>query len=113
MADLGLSEVEMDLVISFVEDHVHGAVRRAVDAAQAEARTGMSEQQWWDTYGPLLGAVLDPEQYPTAVRVGSVAGAEYGAAHDTLRSFDFGLQRVLDGLEAFITAVADERPHST
>lgn len=106
VAGLGLTEVEMDLLISFVDDYVHGAVRGAIEAAQAEARTGMSDQQWWDTYGPLLGAVLDPEQYPTAIQVGSVAGAEYGAAHDPHRSFEFGLQRLLDGVEAFIDSAA-------
>lgn len=102
VAGLGLSEIEMDLLVSFVEDYVHGATRRAIDAAQAEARTGMSDQRWWDTYMPLLSAVLDPELYPTAIQVGSVAGAEYGSAHDPRRSFEFGLQRLLDGVEAYL-----------
>ena len=103
VAGLGLTEVEMDLVVSLVDDYVHGVVRTAVDAAQAEARTGVSDQQWWDTYGPLLETVLDPEHYPTAVRVGAAAAAEYGAAHDPHRSFEFGLHRLLDGLEAFVS----------
>jgi hypothetical protein len=51
----------------------------------------------------LLGAVLDPARYPTAIRVGAAAGTEYGAAHDPGRSFKFGLQRIIDGIEAFIT----------
>jgi hypothetical protein len=42
-------------------------------------------------------------RYPTAIRVGAAAGAEYGAAHDPARSFKFGLQRILDGIEAFIS----------
>lgn len=99
---LGLTDVEMDLVVSLVEDYVDGAVRGAVDAAQAHARTGMTDLQWWEAYGPLLGEVVDPERYPTAVRVGSAAGAEYGAVHDPARSFEFGLERVLDGIDAFI-----------
>jgi AcrR family transcriptional regulator len=99
---LGLDDIEMDLVVSLVEDYVHGAARTAIDAAQAEIRTGMSDQQWWEAYGPLLGQVVDPDRYPVAVRVGSAAGAEYGAAHDPARSFDFGLQRILDGIEILI-----------
>jgi hypothetical protein len=62
----------------------------------------MTDLQWWEAYGPLLGEVVDPERYPTAVRVGGAAGAEYGAAHDPARSFEFGLERVLDGIDAFI-----------
>ncbi len=102
VAGLDLTEIEMDLLVSLVGDYVHGAVRGAVEAAQAEARTGLSDEQWWASYGPLLGEVLDPDRYPTAVRVGSAAGAEYGAAHDPARSFEFGLQRILDGIAAFI-----------
>jgi hypothetical protein len=47
--------------------------------------------------------VLDPARYPTAVRVGAAAGAEYGAAHDPARSFRFGLQRVIDGIDAYLS----------
>jgi hypothetical protein len=54
----------------------------------------------------LLAEVLDPARYPTAVRVGSDAGAEYGAAHDPSRSFRLGLQRVIDGIEAFIAGAS-------
>jgi len=71
-------------------------------ASRAQARTGVSDQQWWQTYGPLLAGVLDPARYPTAVRVGAAVGAEYGAAHDQARSFRFGLQRIIDGIAVFV-----------
>ena len=100
---LGLTDIDMDLIVSLLDDYVRGAARGAVEAAEALARTGVSDQQWWQTYGPLLAEVLDPARYPTAIRVGAAAGAEYGAAHDPARSFKFGLQRIIDGIEAFIT----------
>jgi AcrR family transcriptional regulator len=103
---LGLADTDMDLIASLLDDYVRGAARTAADAADAQARTGMSDQQWWEAYGPLLGEVLDPARYPTAVRVGSAAGAEYGAAHDPARSFRFGLQRIIDGIDAFISATS-------
>ena len=99
---LGLTDIDMDLIVSLLDDYVRGAARGAAEAAEAQARTGMSDQQWWEAYGPLLADVLDPARYPTAVRVGTAAGAEYGAAHDPARSFKFGLQRIIDGIEAFI-----------
>jgi AcrR family transcriptional regulator len=100
---LGLADVTMDLVVSLLDDYVRGAARGAVEAAEAQARTGLSDQQWWETYGPLLAEVLDPARYPTAVRVGTAAGQEYGAAHDPARSFRFGLERIIDGIQAFIS----------
>jgi hypothetical protein len=92
----------MDLVASLLDDYVRGVARGAVEAAEAQARTGVTDQQWWESYGPLLAEVLDPERYPTAVRVGAAAGAEYGAAHDPARSFRFGLRRVIDGIAIFV-----------
>ncbi|HXT89442.1 MAG TPA: TetR/AcrR family transcriptional regulator C-terminal domain-containing protein [Trebonia sp.] len=99
---LGLADVDMDLVVSLLDDYVRGAARGAVEAAEALDRTGMSDEQWWETYGPLLAEVVDPTRYPTALRVGAAAGTEYGAAHDPARSFRFGLQRIIDGIETFI-----------
>ena len=103
---LGLTDIDMDLIVSLVDDYVRGAARGSVEAAEAHARTGVSDKQWWQTYGPLLAEVLDPARYPTAVRVGSAAGAEYGAAHDAVRSFQFGLRRVIDGVAFFIAEAA-------
>ena len=99
---LGLTDIDMDLIASLLDDYVRGTARGAVEAAEAQARTGVSDQQWWQTYGPLLADVLDPARYPTAVRVGGAAGAEYGAAHDAARSFRFGLQRIIDGIALFV-----------
>jgi AcrR family transcriptional regulator len=104
MDGLGLTDIDLDLTVSLLDDYVRGAARTAADAADAQARTGMSDQQWWEAYGPLLAEVLDPARYPTAVRVGSAAGAEYGAAHDPARSFKFGLQRIIDGIGAYLNA---------
>lgn len=101
---LGLGDVDMDLIVSFVNDYVRGAARAAVDTFRAEAETGLTDRQWWEGFGPALARVLDPDRYPTAVRVGSAAGSEFGAAYDPERAFDFGVRRLLDGLQPFIEA---------
>ncbi|MBF9135442.1 TetR/AcrR family transcriptional regulator C-terminal domain-containing protein [Plantactinospora sp. S1510] len=105
---LGLTEIEMDLVVSLLHDYVYGAVRSVIEAARAEQRTGMTGEQWWETYAPLLEQVFDADRYPTASRVGSVSGAEYGAPSDPARAFEFGLQRVLDGIETLVRTRAAE-----
>jgi AcrR family transcriptional regulator len=106
---LGLTDIDMDLIVSLVDDYVRGAARGAAEAADAQARTGISDQQWWEAYGPLLAEVVDPARYPIAIRVGTAAGAEYGAAHDPARSFRFGLQRIIDGIDAFINPASRRR----
>lgn len=101
---IGLTDVEMDLIVGLVGDYVHGAVRGQIEAAQVQQRTGMTDEQWWAEWAPLLEKVFDPERFPVAARVGAAAGAEYNAPVDPARSFEFGLARVLDGIEAFIAA---------
>ena len=99
---VGLSDVDMDLVITLLSNYVRGAVRTALEAAEAERRTGMSEEQWWATYAPLLEQVFDGDAYPVAARVGAAAGEEFQSAVAPDRAFEFGLQRVLDGIGAYI-----------
>jgi AcrR family transcriptional regulator len=99
---IGLTDLEMDSVITLIADFVHGAARGAVDASRAEAQTGMSDEQWWTTYAPLLEQVMDSSRYPLAGRVGSASGEANNAPSNPAQAFEFGLQRVLDGIELLI-----------
>jgi AcrR family transcriptional regulator len=99
---LGLSESEMDQLTTLVGDYVRGAVRAALDARQIEVQTGMTDEQWWAMNTPLLEGLIDPARYPTTVRIGQAYRSGRLAAPDRERNFEFGLQRVLDGIEAFI-----------
>lgn len=102
VAGIGLTLVEMDLVLAFVTDYVHGVARGAVEAAQVGQHTGVTDDEWWQEHAPLLEKVFDAEKYPTAAEVGAAAGAEYQAASDPARAFEFGLQRLLDGVAVLV-----------
>ncbi|MFJ6197940.1 TetR/AcrR family transcriptional regulator [Micromonospora sp. NPDC092111] len=99
---IGLTDLEMDAVVTLVDSYVHGAARSAVDAAQAAQRTGMTDEQWWRAHAPYLEQAMDPGRFPTAARVGAAAGQEYQAATDPARAFEFGLARVLDGIAVLV-----------
>jgi AcrR family transcriptional regulator len=99
---IGLTDLEMDSVVSLVSVYVQGAARAAVEAAGSARATGMTDEQWWATYGPLLEKVFDPRRYPVAARVGAVAGEANQSAYDPERGFEFGLARLLDGVEALV-----------
>lgn len=99
---VGLTDLEMDQTIDLVSNYVHGAVRASLDALQAESRTGLTDAQWWEISGPLLEKVFDPARHPTAARVGQAAGEAYGGVGQPDQAFAFGLERLLDGLEALI-----------
>ncbi|MEU9889053.1 TetR/AcrR family transcriptional regulator [Sphaerisporangium sp. NPDC051011] len=99
---VGLTDLEMDSVVTLIGGYVHGAARGAVEAAQVEQRTGISDEQWWYAHAPYLGTVMDAGRYPLSARVGAAAGEAYGAASDPAHAFEFGLQRVLDGIAHLI-----------
>ena len=107
---IGLGGPEMVLVVSLVADYTRGAADLAVGAAEAERRTGISDEQWWAAREPLFDKYFDPSRYPTVVRV-AAAGAFEQPAGDAAytvaqaqESFEFGLARVLDGIETFVRA---------
>ena len=51
---------------------------------------------------PCSGVWLEPALYPTTIKVGEAYKSGRMAPPDHERNFEFGLQRVLDGVEAFI-----------
>ncbi|MFI4965492.1 MAG: TetR/AcrR family transcriptional regulator [Caulobacterales bacterium] len=99
---LGLSETEMDQLTSLISGYVRGAVRAALDAREIEQQSGMTDEQWWSMNTPLLEGLVDPALYPTTVRIGEAYKSGAMALPDHERNFEFGLQRVLDGIAAFI-----------
>jgi AcrR family transcriptional regulator len=108
VADIGLSGREMVHVVTLVAEYVRGAARRAVEAAQVAKQTGVTDAEWWRDREPLLDQVFDPGRYPTVTRIAEEGafdqpegGLDYNL-QDALDSFEFGLARVLDGVEAFV-----------
>ena len=87
----GLSDVDMDAALTLVLGFVQGI------AAQEPQST--PDAEWWEVAGPLLAELVDPERYPLASRVGTAAGEAQGAAYDAERAYEFGLRRIIEGLE--------------
>jgi AcrR family transcriptional regulator len=109
VAGTGLGGREMMHVVTLVGEYVRGAAGRAVEAAQAARHTGVTDDQWWRDREPLLDQVFDVDRYPTITRLaqeGAFAQPEGSNLdynlQDALDSFEFGLARVLDGIEAFV-----------
>jgi AcrR family transcriptional regulator len=99
---IGLTELEMDSVVSMVGLYVQGSARAAAEARGSVQATGQTDDEWWSTYAPLLEKVFDAEKYPVAARVGAVAGETFQSAYDAKHGFEFGLARILDGVEALV-----------
>ncbi|GGM08044.1 TetR/AcrR family transcriptional regulator [Micromonospora yangpuensis] len=99
---VGLTDLEMDSVLTLVLGHVKSAARAAWDQVNLERDTGLTEGQWWQSHAPYLKRYVGDDTYPTATRVGTAAGQAHGAAYHPEHAFEFGLQRVLDGIAVVV-----------
>ncbi|MFE3453807.1 TetR/AcrR family transcriptional regulator [Nonomuraea sp. NPDC059194] len=97
VARAGLPPAEVVAVVTLVGGFVESAARQVVETARTERRTGVSEEEWWGARDSLFEHM---DRYPTLSRIYREGG--YDAPLDP---FEFGLQRVLDGVE---TLVRDE-----
>ena len=95
---LGLDELDADAALDHVLAFVAGHARQHVETAAARDSSDADDQDWWDVAGPLLAGIVDPTVFPTADRVGGAVGQVHGSAADPTRSWNFGLEVVLDGL---------------
>ena len=100
--NLGLTDAEMDLVLSLVLTHVEATARLQASLRQSQADSGMSDMEWWVSNEPALHRMMDAKRFPTASRVGESVGQEYQSAANPAQTLAFGLSRILDGVEMFI-----------
>lgn len=101
---LGLSDLDMDQVITLITGFVASPARASVDAERLRRTSTESDGEWWERNAPLLEQIMDPARYAVSGRVGRAAGEAYGGPADPERAFAFGLARVIDGIEAYVTA---------
>ena len=109
LASAGLDDVDTDAALTFLLDFVRSWALNARAAHATRRDTGMSDEQWWTANAPLLERIVDEEAFPTAARVGAAAGAAQGGAYSPERAWQFGLERVLDGLKAVIDRATSEK----
>lgn len=99
---LGLSDVEMDATLTLILTHVEGCARAFAAVQHTQQDTGMTDAEWWVTQSPLMDKIIDPARFPVSTRVGAAAGQAYGAASNPQHVFEFGLERILAGIEQLI-----------
>lgn len=99
---IGLSDVEMDAVLNLLLTHVESSARVAIHQARIQQDSGMSDSEWWSVNAPLLERLMDQRRFPVASRVGQAAGEAHGSAFSAQHTLQFGLERILDGVEALL-----------
>jgi AcrR family transcriptional regulator len=108
---IGLTGDEMVAVVTLVAGYVGGVARGIVEAV-AEGETHEDEEAWWRARSAVLdrAGAYTAERFPVSSRLGD-EGVFDGdpdepdyLAGEMRRTFDFGLQRVLDGIAVLVDA---------
>jgi AcrR family transcriptional regulator len=100
----GLSAADIGQMISIVDGYTRGASDTSISLARDRAR-GISEKEWAAAVGADLGRAIGDERFPKFAAV--LASPSDGRPRTMEESFDFGLQRVLDGIELYVKSTRD------
>lgn len=93
---MGLSDPELISLIIAVQSFTGGIARMELDAHEAAKETGLSHEEFWGKQEPFLTQAMGSGRYPM------LAALSEDTFTEDFDHFDFGLQRLLDGLEVLV-----------
>lgn len=99
LADLGLSDQERISTVLTIDGYVTGVVRTQIQHTAAVEQTGVSDEEFWARQYPALEKAMASGEYPAMAALSADA---FSLGWD--ESFEWGLQRLLDGLAALVAA---------
>lgn len=94
---MGLSDPELVSAIIMIDGYVVGAARTQLYQQEVERRTGLTDAEFWQAQVPMLEKIMATGRYPVLAALSEDA---FGTEFD---HFEFGLQRILDGLEVIVS----------
>jgi AcrR family transcriptional regulator len=98
LAGQGLGAAERLDVQIVLYTHVQGLAVQLEAELQAQAATGLTEDDWMDVHGPGLAGIAATGRYPGFTALMDEIAAAGGYDFDLDRIFELGLKTLLDGL---------------
>lgn len=106
LCTMGLSAADVGQMISVIDGYTRGASDTAISLARARAR-GTSEAAWAAAVGADLGRAIGDPRFPNFASI--LTAPPDGKPRTLDESFDFGLQRVLDGIALYVESAGGQR----
>jgi AcrR family transcriptional regulator len=98
----GLEEAEKASVIMLIAGYVRTLAVTEADIAAAIARSGATPDEWLSAFPKALSRLIDPARFPALAKF--IAAGVFDVSDDPDDEFTFGLERILDGIEALVRA---------
>lgn len=95
---LGLDIDDAAELYGTVQSYIVGFTQASLAEESARRSSGLSNDAWQAAVAPYVQKLIRDGQYPTITRQ-----ITEGGARNPDRSFEFGLERVLDGIAVFLT----------
>lgn len=99
LRDLPFTDQEKISVMIMVDGYVTGVARQQIQHAALPEETGVSDEEFWRQHLPSLERAMGSGKYPAMAALSEDA---FNLGWD--ETFEFGLERLLDGLAAFVEA---------
>jgi AcrR family transcriptional regulator len=100
LGDTALAESEKISIITLLSGYARNEATLMTSVRVARSAAGSTPDVSLRDYRRILAQVADPLRFPALHRV--LAAGTFDAADDPDREFDFGLARILDGIESLI-----------
>jgi AcrR family transcriptional regulator len=100
LGSTGLTEGEKISVLLLVNGFVRNDALLTADLQAAARASGSSMSAAMSSYGRLLSTLIDPARFPSIAKV--ISTGVFDGPYDEDDEFNFGLERVLDGVEALV-----------
>ncbi|RKT86837.1 regulatory protein, tetR family [Saccharopolyspora antimicrobica] len=101
LAGTGLAPSEVIASVDLVDRFVNAEAVALAEVARVERSSGMSHEEWWGARGSLFDRL---DRFPVITALWEAGGYD-----EPLDSFEFGLARVLDGIELLVQSRDEKR----
>jgi hypothetical protein len=103
---IGLAPAQVNAGSLAITTYVDSAASLEADSEQLEQATGQTNDAWWNERNELWETYFDVERHPTMTAIWHAGGFVEGTRQAAASSYRFGLDRLLDGIQALIDAPA-------
>lgn len=102
LAELGLGVAHLNAASLAITMYVDSAASMAADSEQLEQATGQTNDAWWTDRNELWETYFDVERHPAITALWNAGGFVSGTREAAAEAYRFGLDRLLDGIEALV-----------
>ena len=104
--ELGLTPRKTVAAANAIGTYVDANAALTAESIHLERSTGQSDESWWNQRSSFSENFFEVERHPTMNKVWLAGGFEQTAADQGSDAYEFGLTRLLDGIEGLVSGNA-------